>query len=251
MERLTAALEVAVGFVAGLERHVEDRAAGIAEATIREVRAAADARVAEAERLAADAEDRRAGLADECERQAAAAARVLGSAERERDTARRERDEARRHRDAAEAAHAREVDRRTAAESRAERLEAERDDARAGLAEACRGLAEACRLIEAGQAAAWSPRAWHSRPLTPDQERAAAAGEGRTDWPVLIAPCDPAVSEGGGGALWLVCTGDGRAEGEHPTIIREVEAGDRWSELVAAVAPHRCGEVVDVPRESG
>ena len=56
----------------------------------------------------------------------------------------------------------------------------------------------------------------------------------------LGAPtCNPAVISNG--ALWLSCTGDDRADSEDPTPIRPVEPGDRWSEITADVAKHRCG----------
>ena len=65
--------------------------------------------------------------------------------------------------------------------------------------------------------------------------------------------CDPAFSDNG--TLFLACVGDDRADSEHPTPIRTVEAGDRWSELAAAVAAHRCGAqapvIADQPPPTG
>lgn len=59
------------------------------------------------------------------------------------------------------------------------------------------------------------------------------------DWPTRRKPCDPAISTDGD-TMWISCTGDDRADSESPTPIWPVEPGMRWSELVAAVAEHRC-----------
>lgn len=255
MQRLEAALEVAVGLVDGLERHVRERAAVIAEATIREVRAAADARVADAERLAADAEDRLRQLDRVARERNAAIHRAddlllqLEAIRVERAALIAARNEAQRRADEADAARLQlraDLDSATAG---GERLLAELETAITERDAASTGLSEACRLLETARVASWSPRAHPSRPLTAEQEQAAAAGECRTDWPTWVQPCDPAVSTDGD-TLWLSCAGDAAANSEHPTPIVAVEPGDRWSELVAAVAPHRCGGD-DVPRESG
>lgn len=248
-ERLSAALDVAAEtthrlaqIADGLQRHIDERAAAIAEATIRDVRAAAEVRVADAERLAADAEVRVAGMAAECQRQADVADERIRRHRVEVAALTSARDAAQRRADEADAARLQLRADLEQARAERDRYQAERDNVRAGLA-------EACRLLDSARVASWSPRAHPSRPLTAEQQRASEAGEGRTDWPVWVAPCDPAVSTDGD-TLWVSCTGDDRADSEHPTSIVAVEPGDRWSELVAAVVAHRCGEVADVPRGS-
>jgi hypothetical protein len=118
-------------------------------------------------------------------------------------------------------------------------VRAERDEATAALRLQRGEHAELVRWLDSERAAAWRPKAWPVRPLTPEQERSVAADEARTDWPAWVEPCDPAVATDGD-TLWLSCTGDEHADDETPTPIRAVEPGDRWSELVAAVVAHRC-----------
>lgn len=203
-ERLTAALAAAAGLVDSLNRLVDERASVLADAAVRKVQAAADARVADAERLSADAEERRAGLAAECQRQYNVAERVRERVERERDTARRERDQARTERDAADAA-VRRIDEiaesraRDAIGAHAERLEAELGSARAGLAEACALLAKV-----------------------------------RQDG----LPCDPVLD-----VARDITTGEMRIVvccGTDGGVVADVSAVTRWSVVVARAA-HRCG----------
>lgn len=101
-----------------------------------------------------------------------------------------------------------------------------------------RQVADLQERMDAERAAGWSPKAYPSRPSTPEQQRSVELGECRVDWPALVQPCDPQVTSIGG--LWLSCTADtASGSGAAPTI-RAIRPGDTWSGLVADVVAHRC-----------
>jgi len=96
------------------------------------------------------------------------------------------------------------------------------------------------RWLTAQREAEAKPRAYQSRPLTTEEQASADGGECGV-WPAWIQPCDPTISTDGD-TLWVACTGDDRAASDTPTPIRSVEPGDSWSEIIAEVAAHRCGQ---------
>jgi hypothetical protein len=107
----------------------------------------------------------------------------------------------------------------------------ERDQARAELDAIRESRADAHRLAVQQRTAAWKPTSYPSRPLTPEQEEAAALGHARTDWPTWVMPCDPIVSV----AESTITVGCATTSG----VI--VQTGTcTWAKLVRSVATHRC-----------
>jgi hypothetical protein len=208
LNRLGAALGAANDVLTGLELHIERYGREAAQAAIDAANAAADARVAEAEERAQEQADLAAEL--------------------------------RRQRDAMEVARDRAVEELRRARADAEEL---RTLLGAERTAACEARHQRHQAVDQ-RVAAWSPKGWPSKPLTDAQDEAARLDPARTDWPVWVAPCDPAVTTDGD-TLWLSCTGDDLAESASPTPIRSIEPGDRWSELAAEVAGHRCGTPAD------
>lgn len=79
------------------------------------------------------------------------------------------------------------------------------------------------------------------RELSGEQIAAAWDRHGRgVEVKASSGPCDPTVSFDGD-TLWLSCAGDANATGDNPTTLVAVDAGTRWSELVAVVDAHRRG----------
>jgi len=110
--------------------------------------------------------------------------------------------------------------------------EQDRDHARLLADLSLRQVADLKQQMDAERSAAWLPRAYQSRPLTPEQERSVERNECRTDWPVMVQPCDPRVTADGDEML-VACAKNRDAD----PIFR---GRGTWSALVAKVSTHRC-----------
>jgi hypothetical protein len=114
------------------------------------------------------------------------------------------------------------------AEAESDRLQRLVNELRRQIDAALRARDQAITDLRTQQA---TPRAYPTRPLTPDQERSVRNNECRTDWPTWQMPCDPIVTVAGS-IIAIGCA-------ENPGVI--VQTGScSWSALAATVARHRC-----------